>query len=216
MNQVFAASQGDFPRVIIAPADTRDCFATVVEAFNLAEKYQLPVIVISDLLVSEHPETIEPDDMRADVPIDRGELVREWNGQNGKYKRFAFTHSGVSPRALPGTADTLYVAGTDEHDEEGILISDVFTNSAVRRKVAEKRMKKLDLALRDLPAPRLEGPADADVTLVGWGSTKGVIQEAVQQLAAAGIRANQLHFKYLLPFHSREAGEILARAKRTI
>jgi 2-oxoglutarate ferredoxin oxidoreductase subunit alpha len=216
LNQVFGASQGDFPRVIIAPADTRDCFDTVVEAFNLAEKYQLPVIVISDLLVSEHPETIEPDDMRADVPIDRGELVREWNGQNGKYKRFAFTRSGISPRALPGTPDTLYVAGTDEHDEEGILISDVFTNSAVRRKVSEKRMKKLDLALRDLPAPRLEGPADADVTLVGWGSTKGVIREAVQQLAAAGIRANQLHFKYLLPFHSREAGEILARAKRTI
>ena len=216
LNQVLGASQGDFPRVIIAPTDTRDCFHSVVEGFNLAEKYQLPVIIISDLLVSEHPETIEPDDMMADVPIDRGEMVQEWDSQNGKYKRFAFTRSGISPRALPGTANTLYIAGTDEHDEEGILISDVFTNSAVRRKVAEKRMKKLDLALRDLSAPRLEGPSDADVTLIGWGSTKGVIQEAARQLAAAGIRANHLHFKYLLPFHSREASEILARSKRTI
>lgn len=216
LNQVFGASQGDFPRIIIAPANTRDCFYTVVEAFNLAERYQLPVIIISDLLVSEHPETIEPEDLQATVPIDRGELVASWSGENGKYKRYAFTPSGISPRALPGTANTIHVAASDEHDEEGILISDEFTNPSIRRKIAEKRMKKLALALRDLTAPRLEGPADADVTLVGWGSCQGVIQEAVQQLAAAGIRANQLHFRYLLPFHSREASAILHRSKRTI
>ena len=216
LNQVFGASQGDFPRVIIAPVDTRDCFHTSVEAFNLAEKYQLPVIIISDLLLSEHPETVEPEDLTASVPIDRGELVTSWNGENGKYKRYSFTPSGVSPRALPGTANTLHVAATDEHDEEGILISDVFTNSAVRRKIAEKRMKKVALALGDLPAPALEGPPDAEVTLIGWGSSRGVIREAVKDLAAAGIRANQLHFKYLVPFHSREAREILERSKRTI
>ena len=216
LNQVFGASQGDFPRVIIAPCDTRDCFHSAVEAFNLAEKYQLPVIIISDLLLSEHPETIEPEDLPAAVPIDRGEFVTEWKPENGKYKRYAFTPSGISPRAIPGTANTLYVAASDEHDEEGILISDVFTNSAVRRKIAEKRMKKLGLALRDLPAPQLEGPLDAEVTLIGWGSTRGVIHEAVEQLAAAGIRANQLHFKYILPFHSREANEILRKCKRTI
>lgn len=216
LNQVLGASQGDFPRIIIAPTDTRDCFHTAVEAFNLAEKYQLPVIVISDLLLSEHPETIEPEDLQAKVPIDRGELVSEWNSENGPYKRYAFTRSGISPRALPGTADTLHVAGTDEHDEHGILISDVFTNPAVRRKIAEKRMKKLELALRDLPAPQLEGPADAQVTLIGWGSTHGVIREAREQLAAAGVRANQLHFKYILPFHVQEAGAILKRCQRTI
>ncbi len=216
LNQVYGASHGDFPRIIIAPTDTRDCFHTAVEAFNLAEKYQLPVIIISDLLLSEHLETIEPEDLPAAVPIERGELVTEWNGENGKYKRYALTPSGVSPRALPGTANTLHVAASDEHDEEGILISDEFTNPAVRRKMAEKRMKKLALALRELPAPRLEGPPDAEVTLIGWGSTRGVIGEAVQQLAAAGVRANQLHFKYLLPFHCREASEILARCQRTI
>ncbi len=215
LNQVFGASQGDFPRIIIAPCDTRDCFDTAVEAFNLAEKYQLPVIIISDLLLSEHPETIETEDMQSAVPIDRGELVTSWKSENGHYKRYAFTASGISPRTLPGTPDTLYVAATDEHDEEGILISDVFTNSAVRRKIAEKRMKKLALALRDLPAPRLEGPQEAEVTLIGWGSTRGVIREAIPELAAAGIRANQIHFKYLLPFHTREASEILERCKRT-
>jgi 2-oxoglutarate/2-oxoacid ferredoxin oxidoreductase subunit alpha len=216
LNQVYGASQGDFPRIIIAPKDTRDCFDSAVEAFNLAEKYQLPVILVSDLQLSEHPETVEPEHMPATVPIDRGQLVTEWSGEKGEYKRFAFTPSGISPRALPGTANTLHVVASDEHDEHGILISDVFCNAAVRRKIAEKRMRKMDLALKDLPAPKLEGPADAEVTLVGWGSTEGVLREAAQQLNASGVRTNQLHFKYLLPFHAKEATEILKNCKRTI
>src|SRR5579862_1925033 len=216
LNQVYGASQGDFPRIIIAPKDTADCFDSSVEAFNLAEKYQCPVIIISDLLLSEHPETVEPERLKADVPIDRGALITEVNGKNGFYKRYQFTPSGISPRALPGTADTMYIAATDDHDETGVLISDVFCNPAVRRKVNEKRMKKMDLALRDLPAPKLEGPANAQVTLIGWGSTQGVIREAVEQLNASGVRANQLHFKYLLPFHQKEAIDILKKCKHTI
>jgi 2-oxoglutarate/2-oxoacid ferredoxin oxidoreductase subunit alpha len=215
LNQVYGASAGDFPRIIIAPADTADCFDSSVEAFNLAEKYQCPVIIISDLLLSEHPETVEPERFKADVTIDRGALIKDV-GKNGQYKRYQFTPSGISPRALPGTANGMYIAPTDEHDEEGILISDVFCNPAIRRKIAEKRMKKLALALKDLPAPRLEGPADAEVTLIGWGSTAGVIREAVEQLNASGTRANQLHFKYLLPFHQKEAMDILKKCKRTI
>jgi hypothetical protein len=77
-------------------------------------------------------------------------------------------------------------------------------------------MKKMAAVLADLPAPKLEGPPDAEVTLVGWGSTRGVIQEAALELEARGMRINRLHFKYLHPFHSREAREILSRAKRTI
>jgi 2-oxoglutarate ferredoxin oxidoreductase subunit alpha len=216
LNQVFGASQGDFPRVIIAPLETYDCFWCAVEAFNLAEKYQLPVLIISDLLVSEHPETIEPDDLRYDVPIERGELMTEWPRGNGLYKRYANTPSGVSPRVLPGTEGAEYVAATDEHDEEGILISDVFTSPPVRRKIMEKRMKKMELVLKEIKAPVLEGPADAPVTLVGWGSTGGVIREARQLLAAEGIRTNQLQIKYLNPFHSKEVTEILKKSKKII
>ncbi|MCX7751768.1 MAG: 2-oxoacid:acceptor oxidoreductase subunit alpha [Blastocatellia bacterium] len=216
LNQVFGASQGDYPRVIIAPGDVADCFAAAVEAFNLAEKYQLPVILMSDLLLSEHPETIEPDALRYDVPIERGELVTEWDESQGKYKRYAFTRSGVSPRALPGTEGAAHVAATDDHDEEGILISDVFTCPPVRRKIHEKRMRKLEAVLRELPPPTLEGPEDAEVTLIGWGSTKGVIREAIEKLAQEGIRANHLHIKYLFPFHAREVAEILRRCRKTI
>jgi 2-oxoglutarate ferredoxin oxidoreductase subunit alpha len=216
LNQVFGASQGDYPRIIIAPSDVTDCFNSSVEAFNLADKYQLPVTIISDLLVSEHPETVEAADLVTDVPIDRGEIVTEWPESNGEYKRFQFTKSGISPRALPGTEGTVYVAGSDDHDEGGILISDVFTSPPVRRKIQEKRMRKLKGALAELEAPVLEGPADAEVTLIGWGSTKGVIIEAIRILAEEGIKANQLHIKYLTPFHEKEVRDILARCKRTI
>ena len=216
LNQALGASQGDFPRIIMAPADVTDAYYTAAEALNLADKYQLPVIILSDLLVSEHPETIERDGLKPDLLIDRGQLVTEWPEDNGTYKRYAFTESGVSPRALPGTKNTLYIAPTDDHDEEGILISDEYTSPPVRRKVQEKRMKKLEGALRELPPPQLEGPKDADVTLVGWGSCKGVIREAAEILRSEGIVTNQLHFKYLLPFHTREALEILNRCKRTV
>jgi 2-oxoglutarate ferredoxin oxidoreductase subunit alpha len=216
LNQVFGASQGDYPRIIIAPVDVTDCFHTTVQAFNLAEKYQLPVIIISDLLLSEHTETIEPDALTHDVPIERGEVITEWSEENGPYKRYAFTKSGISPRALPGTPGTTYVAGTDDHDEFGILISDMFTSPPMRRKIQEKRMRKLELVIKELEPPRLEGPTEAEVTLVGWGSMRGVIGEAIRKLAEEGIRVNQLHFKYLFPFHAKEAMEILKGCRKTI
>ncbi len=216
LNQVFGASQGDFPRVIIAPTETADCFWTSVEAFNLAEKYQLPVLIISDLLLSEHPESIEPDAVRHAVPIERGEVVTEWPAGNGPYKRFANTPSGISPRALPGTENAEYVAATDEHDEYGILISDMFTSPPVRRKIMERRMKKVEAVLQELKPPELEGPADAQVTLIGWGSSRGVIREARALLAVEGIQANQLQLKYLHPFHAREVTAILKKSKMLI
>jgi 2-oxoglutarate ferredoxin oxidoreductase subunit alpha len=216
LNQVFGASQGDYPRVIIAPTDTTDCYYTAVEAHNLAEKYQLPVTIISDLLLSEHPETIEAGALRNDVPIERGEIVSDWSDEKGQFKRYAFTRSGVSPRALPGSEGAMYVAATDDHDEEGVVISDVFTNPPMRRKIQEKRMHKLDKVLQELTPPKLEGPPDAEVTLIGWGSTKGVISEAIALVAEQGIRANHLQLKYLYPFHASEVSEILRGTKRTV
>src|SRR5204863_4252346 len=103
-----------------------------------------------------------------------------------------------------------------DHDEEGVTISDVFTVPPVRRKIQEKRMRKMAGVLAELPPPKLEGPADADVTLIGWGSTEGVIREAIVFLTRQGIRANHLQIKYLHPFHEKEVSEILRGCKRTI
>jgi 2-oxoglutarate ferredoxin oxidoreductase subunit alpha len=219
LNQAIGASQGDYPRVVIAPRDATDCFHTSVEALNLAEAYQLPVIVISDLLLGEHRSTVDPEDIPCEVPIDRGQWVQAPSpdeAANGGYKRYALTPSGVSPRARPGTPACMHVSGTDDHDEKGILISDEHTNPAIRRKMHEKRMRKMELVRARLQPPAIEGVADAEVTLVGWGSTASVIGEAAEQLTASGLATNQLHFKYLHPFHSEEARKILEGCRRTI
>jgi 2-oxoglutarate ferredoxin oxidoreductase subunit alpha len=213
LNQALGASQGDFPRIIMAPSSVVDAYYTTAEAHNLAEEFQVPVILLSDLMLGEHPETIEPDALRADVPINRGKLLTE--APEG-YKRFAMTTDHISPRVLPGTPGTAYVSATDEHDEEGVLISDEFTNSAVRRKMVDKRMAKLDSIRKRLTPPTLEGPADAEVTLVGWGSTWGAIHEAVEQLNDAGVTANHLHIKYLFPFQVEEVTNILSGSRRII
>jgi pyruvate/2-oxoacid:ferredoxin oxidoreductase alpha subunit len=110
----------------------------------------------------------------------------------------------------------MFIAGTDEHDERGVLVSDEHTNAAIRRKMHEKRMRKMDEVLNRLPAPKLEGPAKAKVTLVGWGSTHGVLEEAAARLEDEGITANRLHLKYLYPFHGRKVKGILSKCKRTI
>ncbi len=214
--QVFGASQGEFPRLIVAPRDTADCYNTAVDAFNWADRFQMPVVIMSDLLLSEHPETVDPEVFTAPVTIDRGEMVTEWNESQGKYKRFRFTESGVSPRALPGTKNTTYVSASDEHDEESILISDMFTAAPVRRMGMQKRMRKLDNLLKELPAPVLEGPANADVTLVCWGSTYGVVREAAELLNAQGIKTNYIVGKYLYPFHTKEFTEILSKCKKKV
>jgi len=214
--QVFGASQGEFPRLIVAPRDIADAYQSTVDAFNYADKYQLPVLMMSDLLLSEHPETVDPESFNPDVEIDRGEIVKEWKESQGKYKRFRFTESGISPRALPGTANACYTSGSDDHDEEGILISDMFTAPPVRRKSMEKRMKKVENLLEELPAPKLEGPADAELTLVTWGSTSGVVREAAELLTKAGTKTNFLVIKYIAPFHAEEVSEILAKCKKKI
>jgi len=219
LNQMFGASQGDYPRLIVAPTDVVDCFYTVAEAFNLAEKYQIPVIVASDLYLSEHHETVDPEALNFEVPIERGEIITPWDGNgkwDGEYRRFLDTETGVSPRALPGTEGTLYVAASDEHDEHGVLISDLYTDPPTRKKMMEKRMRKMQYLIRDLEPPKLEGPAEAEVTLIGWGSTKGVIREARQLLADEGIAANQLQIKYLVPFHTKEVETILRTCTRTV
>ena len=133
-----------------------------------------------------------------------------------KFQRYAFTKNGISPRALPGTEGTVHVAvPRTTTTKKGFWISDMFTSPPVRRKVQEKRMKKMALVLKELPAPKLEGPADADVTLVGWGSSKGVnpVRRLELLTNAQGVGVNRLHFKYHPSFHSKEASEILVAAK---
>jgi len=174
---------------------------------------------LSDLLLSEGRESIDPKDLDFHVEIDRGQLITSADSTNGQnaYKRYKITDSGISPRAIPGVPGHVHTVATDEHDEDGVLISDEYTNPHKRRAMMEKRQRKIAGIEATVPPPKLIGRPGADVTLVGWGSTKGVIREAMEILNSQGISTNQLQIRWLVPLHGDAILEILkAAGKRTI
>jgi 2-oxoglutarate ferredoxin oxidoreductase subunit alpha len=213
--QVLGASQGDYERLIVAPRDALDAFNTMPELFNLTDRLQCPAILISDLLISEGRYSVRPEDIDMHPVIDRGQLITEPSSPNG-YKRYENTESGVSPRAIPGLEGHVHVVATDEHDEDSTLISDEFTNPHKRRVMVEKRGRKMKGVLDMITPPELEGSEDAEVTLLGWGSTDGAIREARQQLTERGVNANQLSIKWIVPFHADHISRILNSAKKVI
>lgn len=213
--QVLGASQGDFERFIVAPKNSLDAFNTLAELFNLVDRAQCPGIVISDLLISEGTYSIDPDLIDMHPDIDRGALIQD-PSPNGNYLRYANTESGISPRVVPGYEGFVHTVATDEHDEDGVLVSDEFTHPHKRRKMVEKRARKFRGVAADVPAPELEGPADAEVTLVGWGSTYGVIHEAVERLNAQDVTANHLPIKWINPFHGDAVLDILEAANKVV
>jgi 2-oxoglutarate ferredoxin oxidoreductase subunit alpha len=215
LNQVFGASQGDFPRAIFAPLDVSDAYETTIEAMNFAEKYQIPVIVMSDLYLSEHSETIDEVDLEPEIY----ERLKP-NGQSD-YLRYKFdTDNGVSPRSIPGEAGLEYIAGSDEHDERGHLISDIRAGLPeqfeIRKKMMEKRGRKMDFLTKEIKPPVTYGPQNSDITIIGWGSSTGAIQEAVDVLNSDGIKANSLHIRYIVPFNREKIEEYLQNAKKLL
>ena len=220
--QMLGAAFGDYPRVIAAPLDIGDCFKLIPEIFNIADRFQCPGLVLCDLLLSEGRLSVHPKDLDFGPPIERGELITGANGAssgvatNGDYKRYKFTESGVSPRAIPGVPGHIHTVATDEHMEDGVLISDEFTNPVKRRAMMEKRMRKVAGIEVAVPPPTLFGPRDADVTLIGWGSTKGVIEESCELLNDQGISANQLQIRWLVPLHGDAILETLKDSRHTI
>ncbi|MCY3551662.1 MAG: 2-oxoacid:acceptor oxidoreductase subunit alpha [Candidatus Poribacteria bacterium] len=214
--QVLGASQGDFPKIVVSPTSMMDGFDTIPELFNLIDKFQCPGMVLTDLSLAEGHTTFVPDSINWQPKIDRGELITGQGQTDGEYLRYQITDSGISPRAIPGTPGHTHVVATDDHDEDGGLISDEFTNPHKRRDIMEKRQRKMEGIVELLPPPTLEGAEDAEVTLIGWGSTHGVIAEAAQMLNEAGIATNHIHFKWLYPMDEDAVNEVLAKSAHSI
>ena len=223
--QMLGAAFGDYPRVIAAPLDIGDCFTLIPEIFNIADRFQCPGIVLCDLLLAEGRLSVDPKLLDFYPEIDRGELITSNGSGNGfnslsgdhePYLRYKITESGVSPRVIPGVPGHTHVVSSDEHDEDGVLISDEYTNSVKRRAMMEKRMRKVDGIEASVPLPKLRGPADAEVTLIGWGSTYGVIDEACELLRDEGISVNHLPIRWLVPLHGEAIMDLLKGARRTI
>ncbi len=212
---VLHAGHGEFPRMAIAPGDVVECFHDTFDAFNYAERFQMPVVVIADKFLASSYRTVPLFDTR-DLKIDRGQILNESDlAGKGPYKRYEFTPLGVSPRSLPGTRGGLFHTTGDEHDELGHITE----NSENRIRMMQKRMRKLELAEELIPNEKkvnFFGPTQADVTLVGWGSTKGSIVDGMADLEADAIRCNFLQVRYMSPFPTEIVTKYLSNAKRKI
>jgi 2-oxoglutarate ferredoxin oxidoreductase subunit alpha len=207
---VLHAHHGDFPRAVLAPADVEDAFWVTVKAFNRAEKYQLPVIILTDHHLASSYATVDPFDL-SEVTVDRGLLFSAKDDEPSEYLRHRITKSGISPRALPGLGRALVVTDCDEHDEEGHLTED----AGERIAQVQKRLRKMFGLKQEVGQPQLYGPQNAETTLIGWGSTYGAIHEAVDILRKEGTSVNMLHLNELWPFPAEAMADILSKTGYT-
>ena len=206
------AGHGEFPRAVLAPADAEGAFWAAVKAFNLAEKYQSPVIILTDHDLGNSSYTIKKPDL-SKVIIDRGDILTDEQAEKETdYKRYAFTKSGVSPRAFPGQGRALVVADSDEHNESGHIIEDAET----RTRMMNKRMHKNVGLEREIKGPIIHHRNNAKFNLIGWGSTLGAIGEAACQLETLGINACVVHINEVWPFPGEALGKALAGVPKNI
>jgi len=213
---VMHASQGEFPRFVLTPGTVEESFRAGWQAPNLAEQYQTPVIVLSDHHLAVAYRTVDMDALDFDaVRIERGALLDEekLDALDEPYRRYKVTDSGISPRAMPGHPNAVWVSSGNEHDESG-AISEEAENRVTQ---VDKRMRKMESMVQEIEGPIRYGPDDAEITLLGWGSTYGPLREAVDHLnAEGGGRANMLHFRALHPFPTEATRTALESAKRLI
>lgn len=201
--QCLYGTHGDAPRVVLAPSDVEDCFHATVEAFNIAEEFQLPVLVLSDQAVGQRKETLSAETLEHEV---RDRLI-PGPEELANYERYRDTPSGVSPMSVPGMRDGMYQTNGLEHDEAGRPTSLYLAHE----KMNAKRYRKL-WPIRDrYHSFRRYGPAEADLGVVCWGSSKGPVQEAVLAANARGEKVAAFVPQVLYPFPKRDFEKFLAQ-----
>lgn len=204
---VLNAGHGEFPLFVLTPGDVEEAYAFAWEALNLAEQYQTPIIIYSDKYLAESHKTAELFD--TNVPIDRGKLLRN---APDKYLRYTITEDGVSPRTIPGVPNGFFLANSDEHDYFGYSTEEI----DLRNAMMEKRMRKIEAYRKVMAQPKLHGPEDAKLTIIGWGSTKGPILDALKHLWREGYRVNYLQLTHIQPFPIEAVSQRLDAAEQTL
>lgn len=205
---VLSAGQGDSPRAVLAPGTPAQGFALAAKALNLAERYQLPVFLLTDQYFADTQFTHDSIDF-LEVPIERALAT---GTASSPYERYAFTADGISPRRLPGFGPDLVVADSDEHTPDGHLTEDL----QVRVKMLEKRLGKLKGLVKELDGLTTAGAADAPLTLVCWGSSLGPVKEAVDRLNESRIPARMVHLSALWPFPRQVVTAALGGTKKLV
>ncbi len=205
------AGHGDTPRIVVAPSDVADCYRLIIQAFNMAERYQMPVLFLTDQSLTARVESV---DRSVFKPMELQERIVSTNNQSANghsqttgqdkiavgagvhdYARYADTASGISPTSIPGMGGNAYVATGLEHDLHGHPNYDPEDHILM----THKRYRKLATAAEELPKPQRYGDDDATIGLIGWGSTEGAIQEAVDNARAQGHKVASLHLRILSP-----------------
>jgi len=210
LNFVMHAGHGDFPRAILSPGYPEQAVFLMSKAFNLADKYQTPVIVLVDQHFNDAYFTVGKLDLGG-IKIDRGHILTDQDLSSPlEYRRYAASESGISPRILPGKTQAVLYADSDEHTEAGHI-----TESAkVRNQMVRKRMQKLEGLRGEIGPPEIYPAGKAELILLGWGSTHGAIKEAVDLLNHNGLTAQMIHYSELFPFNPQHvASAALAKSK---
>jgi 2-oxoglutarate ferredoxin oxidoreductase subunit alpha len=208
LNHLIFSGHGEIPRVVIAPGTVEESFYLTIAAFNIAEKYQVPVFVLSEQALCQSKATLPPLEMST-VIVDRGKLQRNGALSVGEYNRYAFSDDGVSPRAIPGVEGGMHLAPGSEHSDGGVITEDARN----REKMMEKRMRKLVSMRPDLPKPNIFGDASLPIRIIGYGSNRGPIAEAQDRMAAAGKPTAFMQLRTLWPFPEEEMKAFITGAE---
>ena len=213
--QMIYGTHGDIPKIVVAPTDAEDAFYLTIEAFNLAEMYQCPVIILSDLQLSLGKQTVESLDYNK-IEINRGETIQSDierdEADKAYFKRYALTESGVSPRPIPGVKGGIHHVTGVEHNEEG-KTSEAADN---RQQQMDKRMRKTEHLLINDPVENDASHEAADILCLGFISTKGAIQEGKERLEQQGLKINHLQIRQLHPFPSKTIQEAVDKASKVV
>ncbi|USK40730.1 2-oxoacid:acceptor oxidoreductase subunit alpha [Cytobacillus firmus] len=205
-------THGEIPKIVLAPSTVQEAFYDTAEAFNLAEEYQCPVIILSDLQLSLGKQTVEPLDF-SKVEIRRGKLVTEELPEienKGYFKRFEVTEDGVSPRVIPGMKNGIHHVTGVEHDETGKPSE----SAANRNAQMDKRFRKVENIKFNTPVYKNAPHEEADLLIVGFNSTRGAIEEAMTRLEQDGIKVNHAQVRLIHPFPTDELLPLVKTAKK--
>src|SRR3982074_3539329 len=198
LNLAVYGAHGEVQRVVLAPTSLMDCFWTTIDAFNLAEEFQLPVIVRQDTVLAVRTESIPRPDLSQVKVVNRQTFAYRESGDDAhepgydaapgpeRYLRYELTPNGVSPMAIPATPGGAYVATGLEHTQAANTTSDAGVHSAM----TEKRFRKLEGVLAKAPPAHEYGDPTAEIGFLTWGSTLGAVAEAIDRLAAQGIKSH--------------------------
>jgi 2-oxoglutarate ferredoxin oxidoreductase subunit alpha len=212
------AGHGEFPRAVLTPADAGQAFRAAQDAFRIAGEYQAPVVVLFDQFLADALWTVERSSLKSSVHSPESKVASSNGPKPYSYRRYEITESGVSPMVLPGTEQQLVYADSDEHTEEGHITE----SAAMRLLMVNKRNSKLDGIRQELSEPeveaevKVEAGAETETLVFCFGSSRGVVSEAIARLRAKGLNAAMVHLSHVWPFPAEAVAGLVAKDRKVV